>query len=336
MNVALETLFYPFQTGVLEPQGLTLFLNAQNHPALSAFSDIHLQQYFKPYASNLDFAGFDVLPDIPDHKEFYDYVLLVVPKNQAETLYMLARALSALKPGGLVVAAASNKAGGSRLSKNLAQFVSTPIRAEARNKCRVVWAAKDAADQKAIEKAVQDGGPQNILDGQFQSCPGIFGWNKKDLGSEILLQHLPADLNGAGADFGCGYGLLAQHILQHYTLKNFSCIDADWRAVEMCRINLQSLKSNNAVDFHWQDLTKSGPDNLDFIVMNPPFHEGKMMDISIGEAFIKQAAQSLKPGGRLFMVANRKLPYEPALQHNFSLFKNIFEGQGFKVFCAAK
>lgn len=54
--------------------------------------------------------------------------------------------------------------------------------------------------------------------------------------------------------------------------------------------------------------------------MNPPFHEGRVTDVSLGQSFIAAAASRLKPGGRLLMVANRQLPYELTLK---GLFKTV-------------
>ncbi len=74
----------------------------------------------------------------------------------------------------------------------------------------------------------------------------------------------------------------------------------------------------------------------DTVIMNPPFHEGRVTDVSLGQAFIAAAASRLKPGGRLLMVANRQLPYETTLK---GLFKNVTlleEANGFKIFDAKK
>jgi 16S rRNA (guanine1207-N2)-methyltransferase len=76
--------------------------------------------------------------------------------------------------------------------------------------------------------------------------------------------------------------------------------------------------------------------DLDFIVMNPPFHEGKSRDTDIGADFIKTAAQALRPEGVLWMVANANLPYELTLKVQFKKADKIFEGQGFKIFRAVK
>ena len=44
--------------------------------------------------------------------------------------------------------------------------------------------------------------------------------------------------------------------------------------------------------------------------MNPPFHTRPRADPALGQAMIRKAAAALRRGGRLFMVANRQLPYE--------------------------
>ncbi len=347
IDMALDTLFYSFEAGILPwpvENSRVLFLNAKNHSALSFLPQdgLRVQQFFAPYVAGLKSQGRAVESSIPDKAQEFDVVLLATPKNQVETQCLIASALRSLKLGGLLMVAADNRAGGGRLVKNLKHFGLADIQSESRNKCRACWTVKAGVDEKAIDVAIRAGSPQSIADGAFQSWPGIYGWNKIDRASALLLQHLPDEhsknLGGRGADFGCGYGLLAHDILQRPGVKSLTCIDADWRALEMCRVNLEKLKSAAEIHFEWTDLTKDQPglSNLDFIVMNPPFHEGKAADISIGKRFIVNAHQSLKRNGRLWMVANKQLPYEMTLEDNFFAVEKIFEGQGFKVFCATK
>jgi 16S rRNA (guanine1207-N2)-methyltransferase len=56
---------------------------------------------------------------------------------------------------------------------------------------------------------------------------------------------------------------------------------------------------------------------LDFVVMNPPFHDGGVEDRALGQAFIRAAHRMLRPGGALWLVANRGLPYEAVLAELF-------------------
>ena len=46
--------------------------------------------------------------------------------------------------------------------------------------------------------------------------------------------------------------------------------------------------------------------------------------------------RSLRPGGRLWLVANRQLPYEAALGGRFDTVRTLAQEQGYKVVCAVK
>jgi 16S rRNA (guanine1207-N2)-methyltransferase len=70
--------------------------------------------------------------------------------------------------------------------------------------------------------------------------------------------------------------------------------------------------------------------------MNPPFHEGRQVQNALGAHFIRTAAQSLKPGCALYMVANSHLPYESVLKECFKNFEKTSEEGGFKVFKALR
>jgi 16S rRNA (guanine1207-N2)-methyltransferase len=76
--------------------------------------------------------------------------------------------------------------------------------------------------------------------------------------------------------------------------------------------------------------------SLDFVVTNPPFHETGGEDKSLGQAFIKTAAASLRKGGDLWLVANRHLPYEAILNEHFAKVRLAGETNGYKVYEARK
>lgn len=326
MNGALKTLIE-----VAQHQDATLFLNAQYHNNLPP--GIKAQQYFKPHANTLEHAGFDVSSEY-NAEQTYDNIWLLTPKNVIEAQYFLAQSCMHLKKGGTLYCAANNKEGASRLIKWLQQLGFENIQTDTRNKARLCWATKS---EQHNQDWLNAGKKQYILGDRYLSQPGIFGWNKIDKGSEILTQHLPKNIAGKGADFGCGYGYLSDFLLQHNPeISKLHCADADFRAVNLCKENLSNYTEKT--EFTWCDLTKNQSNfkNLNFIVMNPPFHEGKKQDISIGQAFIKNAHTSLKPNGTLWLVANAHLPYESTLKSLFSKIEKINEKQGFKVYQAQK
>lgn len=341
MDNALRTLFYPYEGDLDHPktEDSVLFLNAAYDPALERFksSHLHLQQYFKPFANVLQDQGFHVASEIEEAEEQHDLVLIKLPKNQIESQYLIAQGLKALKTGGMILCAADNKAGGTRIAKTLKAFGIENVQDESKNKARVCMAIKQASNNDNITEALNAGKTKKIPNSRFISKPGIFGWDKVDKGSDLLLKHLPVTLSGKGADFGCGYGFLSDHVLaQCEGVTELSCLDADYRAILTCQQNLESFDTPKR--FFWEDLTQEQPGlfDLDFIVMNPPFHEEKRTDSDIGKAFIQRASESLKPAGKLYMVANVQLPYEDALAEHFQTVKNLAEENDFKVFEAVK
>jgi len=73
------------------------------------------------------------------------------------------------------------------------------------------------------------------------------------------------------------------------------------------------------------------------IVSNPPFHaQGNAARPDIGRRFIAVAADALKPGGRLWLVANRHLPYESVLDASFGSTRLVAQRDGFKIVEAVK
>lgn len=334
MSTALQTLLYGYESsGVDNEDARLLFMNAEYSENLPKALDC--QSYFKPYVDDLSARGYDVCAEIL--KSDYDHALYLLPKNMLEARYNLARVISSLKRGGIVFCAADNKAGGSRLKKLFEEFGIDIQGHESRNKGRVIWGRVQDFEQDIVAKAIELGAPQKVIGGEYVSQSGVFGWDKIDKGSEILTHFIPKDLKGKGADFGCGYGYLSNFLLLHCSkVKRLACLDADYRAVEMCKRNLAQYDVD--VSYDWADLTKAQPElrNLDFIVMNPPFHEGKKQDIGIGADFIKSAYQSLKRGGALYIVANAHLPYETILDDVFFAVDKLHEGQGFKVFKALR
>ena len=184
----------------------------------------------------------------------------------------------------------------------------------------------------AADEAIAEGGPRLDVTLGLWTWPGAFSWNRIDPGSALLEQTLPP-LSGRGADFGCGIGILARSILASPKVERLDMIDIDRRAVEMAARNLDDPRA----PVRWADL-RGGTDlkGLDFVVTNPPFHDGGAEDQSLGQAFIRRAAEALRPGGTLWLVANRHLPYEAVLTTLFRRVTPKVEASGYKIYEALK
>ena len=109
------------------------------------------------------------------------------------------------------------------------------------------------------------------------------------------------------------------------------------RALELARRNLAPFAPRAALEFRWHDVTAGLPETYDVIVSNPPFHtQGRADRPDIGRRFIAVAAQALRPGGRIWLVANRHLPYESVLDASFGEVRTVAQRDGFKVIEAVK
>lgn len=77
-------------------------------------------------------------------------------------------------------------------------------------------------------------------------------------------------------------------------------------------------------------------ERFDVVVTNPPFHVGKATDLAVPLQFIHDAWQLLSPGGRMYLVANRTLPYERTIHQRFGNIATLHDGQRFKVLSAVR
>ena len=345
-DAALNTLLLPFATGALiwPSTADVLFMRARAGAALGSIATDRLvcQQSFKPFADALLEMGLTVAE--PDEQKC-PLGLLLPPRQREESRALLARALQRVEPGGTVVASALNNEGARSAEGDLERLAGS-VRSLSKNKCRVFWATAtaQAMNTDLITAWATLDAPQRIADGRFLSRPGLFSWTRIDRASALLARCLPANLAGCGADLGAGFGYLAAEVLARCPgVSALDLYEAEARGLDLTRSNLKGDAQRNerapvALSFFWHDVTSGldKPQHYDFIVSNPPFHQGRADQPEIGCAFIIAAAAALRSGGCLWLVANRHLPYEQVLRANFRKVRTVAEEHGFKVIEAIK
>ncbi|GGL51789.1 class I SAM-dependent methyltransferase [Wenxinia marina] len=175
-------------------------------------------------------------------------------------------------------------------------------------------------------------GPERQDDGWVRQ-PGVFSEGGPDRGSETLAAALPAQLPARMADLGAGWGYLARAVLEREGVQSLDLIEAEKLSLDCARLNVADSRAT----FHWADATAYRPEQpFDGIVCNPPFHAGRAADPSLGRGFIAAAAAMLTPNGALWLVANRQLPYEAALEEAFVRTEEIGGTGGFKLLHATR
>ncbi|MEG1451619.1 class I SAM-dependent methyltransferase [Brevundimonas sp.] len=272
--------------------------------------------------------GSSALEDMADGS--VDDITIYAPPGAVERRYVLAQALRVLKAGGRLDTMALKDKGGSRLAKELKGF-GLDIAENAKAHHRRVQLTRPETVE-GLEAAIRDGAPRIVAGLEAWSQPGVFAWDRIDTGTALLAQVLPS-LKGNGIDLGCGYGALATVVLRAPAVTSLRMIDLDRRALSAAKKNVEDPRAS----FEWGDVrTLEAAGTLDFVVSNPPFHDGGVEDKRLGQKFIRKSAELLKKGGVAWIVANRHLPYEQDLNEVFKRVNMVVDQNGFKIFEAVK
>jgi 16S rRNA (guanine1207-N2)-methyltransferase len=334
---ALKTLFHPFEAGVLAAPAKgerVLFLGAEPGFRLPEGwgADLRAVQGFRP-----DFRALEGmrLSSVTPRAEGagYSSALVLAGRHRGRNELFIAGAIERTKPGGLILVAGSKDDGIASLRKRLEGFVSLDGSLPKYHGL-AFWFRRPADEAVAAE--LSGANPPMLVEDRFRTAPGMFSFERIDAGSRLLAANLPADLSGAVADFCAGWGYLsAEAALRCPGITALDLYEADFEALEAAKVNLEAASPPKA--FYWQDLlAEKVARRYDAIVMNPPFHKSRAAEPEIGAGMIRAAAVALKPGGRLLMVANRKLPYEKVLAAVFSRHAEIAADGLFKVFSARR
>jgi len=305
--------------------------NAHPHPLLTQWCHISktywLQQFFKPFTNLIHQQGLNSSFHPPEKSNLS---LLFPSKNKQQTLYQMAQAMYHLEEGGQLWMACANTHGAKSYQHALEQLAGD-ANGRSKSKCRIFSARKTSDWNANLATAWKQAGEvQRLASHQLYTQAGLFSWDRADIGSQLLLQHLP-QLSGRGMDLCCGYGLLSTHLWHHHAaITHLHLVDAAYEAIVCAKQNTTQWQEQ--CHYHWLDAQNEPiPDQMDWIVCNPPFHTGQEKDLHLGQQIIAKACQSLKHGGSLWMVANRKLPYEATLQSHLKQHETVVESHGFKI-----
>jgi 16S rRNA (guanine1207-N2)-methyltransferase len=337
MRDAVKTLFHPFDTNVLTPPAAgerVLFLGAETGYALpEGFSaEIEAVQPFRPLYNALQKRGVDAQPEITGAD--FDMVLILMTRHRGQNENFVSEALSRLGPGGRVVVAGSKEDGVQSLRKKL-QSMGVETVHLAKYHAQAFWFTRPhdpaalIADLRAKPSFVAD---------KFVTAPGMFSHGEVDAGSLYLARYLPKDYRKHAADFGAGWGYLTVALAElSPEIEGIDLYEADHAALQAARKNVDHLCPHLPTRYHWLDLAREEVKaRYDLVVMNPPFHEGHAAEPGLGKAMIGKAAEVLRSGGELLLVANRGLPYEPVLKELFRSSGETARNARYKVLWAKK
>lgn len=293
---------------------------------LVGLTDLEIKCESNSFATNaaLRASGFDVAPT---QSGSFDNAVVFLPRAKAEALDLIAKAIKRAGDGWIIVDGQKTD-GIESIAKLIARDVAI-AGSYSKGHGKAIWFR--ASEAKALTAWHSEA---RHIDGGFLTAPGVFSADSVDPASAMLLDHIPAGLKGEVVDLGAGWGFLSAGVLaQSPDIKALHLVEDNAAALECARSNVPDPRAV----FHWADALRWKPDApVQTVIMNPPFHTSRNADPKLGVAFIEAAARMLKPMGKLYMVANAHLPYEPVLEHAFAKVDLIERSTKFKVFCAER
>ena len=173
----------------------------------------------------------------------------------------------------------------------------------------------------------------------FLSKPGLFGWKKIDVGSQLLIEALSEQIEtlrlDTGAlqvlDLGCGYGYLSMKAYE-LGISNITATDNCAAAIRACQANFNQIGLNSIVrGDDCADSMIAQKNQFDLVLCNPPFHQGFDHQTDLIERFITSARQLLSTGGQAIFVVNKFVGIEKVADKHFSECKKLKDQEGFKV-----
>jgi len=198
-------------------------------------------------------AGYDVSQDIGDAKT----IVVVVPRSKALARSMVADACAHAE---LVIVDGYKTDGVDSLFKNCRKVLGD-LPSVTKDHGRLFWfnASPEFAEWKAPPPAI---GPHG-----YYTTAGVFSEGAIDKGSALLAAALPTKLPARMADFGAGWGYLAQEVLKRESVKSLDLIEAEALSLACARLNVADPRAT----FIWGDATQHRPDNVDELPGNGAF-----------------------------------------------------------------
>ena len=335
----LETLEHPL------PCGDTLLVNAEPGAYLDHLADHNLSVITQLASTSRHWLAkstttqHEVTEEQAEKK--FDLIIHYATKFATENIATIGKLIKHLKPEGTWISIIPNRTGANRLKRDISKAFNQ-VETSSKAKCRIFQCSAEH-DQKLTTKWDNLNTPSSIKGTELVTVPGVFSADKLDTGSILLTEILLKESwYGSVADLGAAYGYLSHSILStpRQKMNNLCLYELDKRALECAESNLTDLlkDAKTKVEYHWTDVTETIPHQrpFDTVIMNPPFHEAQDASFELGKTFIKQAANILKPGGTLYLVANLHLPYEQTLIEHFRSHRLLIEDKGFKIFLARK
>ena len=295
--------------------------------------DYHHYLHLAPHANSKlrCYFGHELPHQDPIKPEKYDTVIVYFPKAKPLAPYLFNLAASHLVPNGQLLVVGENKGGIKSLVKLLPEYFTTGMKLDNARHCLLFGSNLEGS---APAMKLSDWVSQYQLttpQGEISICNlvGVFSEKRLDLGTELLLSHLPT-LSGRVLDFGCGAGVITAALLKAQPSLSLECVDINAMALASCELTLAA--NGMTAKVYPSDGLAQTTGKFNGIISNPPFHDGLASTTSIAQNFVTDSAKQLQHNGIWQIVANRHLPYSDIIAAEFGQLKVVADNNKYKLY----
>ncbi|HEY7781581.1 MAG TPA: methyltransferase [Ktedonobacterales bacterium] len=253
---------------------------------------------------------------------------------------LLALAHRLLPPGGTVYAAGAKDHGIRSIAAEMASIFGQAETCTLRKGHRVVAAVRGSEPASAPSR-VAPVVAETLVHGEpllLAEARGVFARGMLDPAAALLAGAITIRPGEVTADLGCGSGVIGLSVARRDPSGHVYLLDSSYAAVRLAAANARrnGIANVTALAGDAIELLRARDVRPRLIVTNPPFHAGQTQSRQIAKRLIVGAAERLAPGGRLYLVANRFLPYEADLRARFDDVGEVAGDAHYKVLLAER
>ncbi len=285
-----------------------------------------------------EFSDFDCSQIMDDS---LDIIFYRISKEKPIVHHLLNQAWRCLKPGGQLLLAGYKNEGTKTYIEKISKLLGCSKNIVKNGPVYSAGLCKNSTYDAA--QLLDDSGytqPRPIAPDsglRLLSKPGLFGWNKIDTGSALLIEQLKqlspnqTPFNTC-VDLGCGYGYLsiaAAELEICNSINHWTLTDNNAAALALAQLNL--LNNQLTGDVIAADAGKGISVKADLLLCNPPFHQGFGIDGDLTDKFLQSARRLLATDGTAVFVVNQFIPLERKAAPLFSKINLLMDNGSFKV-----
>jgi len=309
---------------------ITQYLNQYSEASIDSYHTNFAQYKACQQLNNAKISAHFCVEYIAKHK--HDMAIIHFPKSKAEFAFTLAMLANSMTEDATIVIVGENKGGVKSADKLGKDYLDYCNKADAARHCLMYIAKFKASlpsfDLQSFYKYYSIQVQDKTL--KIAALPGVFSQNALDIGTAVLLENLPELISGKVLDFGCGAGVIAAYIGTVHPTTQLTLVDVSALALHSAQttLSLNQLSGEYIASNSLSDVKNS----YDFVISNPPFHQGVKTHYAATEQFLSQIKQNLSSKGSITIVANSFLKYLPIMEKAIGDTKTLVIKKGFAVY----